>query len=590
MSTRDRVVKGAIRGLTRLRFGITSRYRAAVAEYTDDPERPWFEEYAVFGIPETLEPYPEIPLHQFLYDAAEEHPESGLIQRDVTVTYPELLADAERLATALADRGLDPGDRVATILPTSVQFAVVDSAISIAGGVHVPNDFLDATEDLEYRLQKADAELLVGHDAHEDLVFDLAETVDIDDVILTTLVDYSTDPPDHDDHPEADWLPEVIASVDRDPPTVDIDPASDVHTLLFTGGTTGKPKGVQLSHRNLVANVLQADALTNAISTGDSTSLMAQPMYHAYGYTSLHGQIQGGSSVALIDDARDVDLMSRLIEEHDIRLVSGVPTQFMELLEEHVDRNLIALSGSAPLADEVKKEFEEQHLGITQGYGLSEMSPTTHADIRGLIDSIAGTQTDDERFDHPCIGIPIPDTQIKLVDVDSGDEIAVSTAVAEERSGELLLNGPQRMLGYLDRADPFDDEGFIPTGDVVKIDPRGRFYVVDRVKNMVNVSGLKVYTNEVDEILYELDGVRRPATVGVPDPERPGSERVKIFIEPEPGADLSKAAVRDHLEGRVSKQAMPSDVEFVDEMPLTDVGKINKQVLKERADPDDVTE
>jgi long-chain acyl-CoA synthetase len=582
MPLADSVRTGFVRRFVRLHFGITRRYREWTSDLPADPERPWLREYVSLGIPETTRPIPEVPLHQFLYDAAETDPEEGMIQYGRTVTYPEILADAERLATAMAERGIGHGDRVATILPTSVQFAVVDAAISILGAVHVPNDFLDATEDLEYRLATAEADLLVGHDEHEELVFDLADRVGIDDLILTSVEDYSTDPPTHDDHPRADWLPDVIEGAERDPPDVDIDPESDVKVLLFTGGTTGQPKGVQLSHRNLVANVRQSDALTESFDVGEDTSLLAQPLYHAYGFTSMHGQIHGGSSVALIDDARDVERMARIIDDHDISVVSGVPTQFMELLKTEVDQRLVALSGSAPLAEEVREDFEKDNLGITQGYGLSEMSPTTHADLRGLIDSITGHQSDDERFDMPSIGIPVPDTECKLVDVDSGEEIPISEAVATEAEGELYLNGPQRMLGYLDRPDPFDEEGYIATGDVAKIDPRGRFYIVDRVKDMVNVSGLKVYTNEVDEVLYELEGVARPATVGIPDPDRPGSELVKIYLELQDGADLDEEAVRDHLDGRVPRQAMPEVIEFVDAIPLTDVGKIDKQTLRER--------
>jgi uncharacterized protein (DUF2249 family) len=193
MSLKERILVGLVRGMVRVRFAIGSRYRARFSDYPDDPEWPWLTEYAALGIPETVEPYPDVPLHRFLYDAAEESPENGLIQRGATVTYPEVLEHAERLATALAERGIGQGDRVATILPTSVQFAVVDSAISIAAGVHVPNDFLDATEDLEYRLEQSGADLLVGHDAHEELVFELAERVGIDDVILTTLQEVRLD-------------------------------------------------------------------------------------------------------------------------------------------------------------------------------------------------------------------------------------------------------------------------------------------------------------------------------------------------------------------------------------------------------------
>lgn len=133
------------------------------------------------------------------------------------------------------------------------------------------------------------------------------------------------------------------------------------------------------------------------------------------------------------------------------------------------------------------------------------------------------------------------------------------------------------------RKSPFDDEGFVGTGDVVKIDPSGRFYVVDRVKDMINVSGLKVYSEEVDEVLHDHSGVKRPATIGIPDPDRPGSERVKIYIESAPGyeGDLTADDIREHLDGNVPQQALPEEVEFVEEMPLTDIGKTDKKTLKE---------
>jgi len=170
---------------------------------------------------------------------------------------------------------------------------------------------------------------------------------------------------------------------------------------------------------------------------------------------------------------------------------------------------------------------------------------------------------------------------VKLLDIDSGEEIPIAEAVADEREAEMCLSGPQRMKGYLNAEDPFDDDGFVATGDVVKIDERGRFYVVDRVKNMINVSGLKVYAEEVDEVLFGMDGVRRPATIGVPDPERPGSERVKIFVERENGADIDAEDLRAYLDGRVPRQAMPKEVEFLDSVPLTDIGKTDREALKE---------
>ncbi|WP_435076087.1 AMP-binding protein [Halococcus sp. AFM35] len=554
---------------------------------------PWFDEYEQFGIPETLEPYPDEPAHSVLYESADAHPEQGLVQLGEKVTYPALATQVDRLASALTERGVGKGDRVATILPTSIQFVLADYAISRTGGVHIPNDFLDADDDLRYRLEQGAPEVLIGQDDHRDLLRSLRDDLDIEHLILTDIEDYSEDPPsEHDDVADAEWLPDVLERADDDPPDIDFDPAEDVHTLLFTGGTTGQPKGCLLTHRNVTANALQGTANMSRMAQlmrGGETALMALPLYHAYGYSVMHSLIELGLDVLTVPDARDTGMMRDLITEYDPVIMMGVPTQFMEIVDEELGQDIIGISGSAPLASETKDAFEEKSTGVSQGYGLSEMSPITHFNTRGLLDMMTGGSTDDGGFDQPTIGVPVPDTEVKLVDVDSGEPIPLDEAIEEEREGEMYLNGPQRMQGYLDAdKQPFDDKGFVSTGDIAKIDESGRFYVVDRVKNMINVSGLKVYSEEVDEELFGHPGIKRPATVGVPDPERPGSERVKVYVEPDPDYDgeLTEEEVVEYLDGRVAKHAVPSEVEVVESIPLTDIGKTDKKTLRERDEPE----
>jgi long-chain acyl-CoA synthetase len=544
----------------------------------------WAAAYDRFGIPETLEPYPDQPVHRFLEDAAREYPEQGLVQFGERYRYPEVLADVERLATALRERGVEKGSRVATIVPTSVQFVIASNAVSQAGGVHVPNDFLNAEAALVDRLERGDPEVLIGHDEHRDLVRSLAADLGIGDVILTSLADYSADPPaEHEAVDGAEWLPTIIREADRAPPAVEFDVENDVHTLLFTGGTTGRPKGCLLTHRNLVANALQGVAVQSQLSEilrGSEAAVMALPMYHAYGYSITNSLLELGLDVLLVPDARNTARMSELVETHDPLVAFGVPTQFMELVDEDLSADVFGIAGSAPLASETKSAFEAAAGGLSQGYGLSEMSPLTHFDVHGVYDLLTGS-SDGTGLDHPSVGIPVPDTDSKLRDVDSGEEIPLERAADAELEGELLVNGPQRMAGYLDAgSEPFDDEGYVATGDVAKVDSAGRFYIVDRVKDMITVSGLKVYSERVDEILYGLEGVRRPATIGVPDPERPGSERVHVVIEPEPGADLTAADVIDHLEGAVPAHAMPAEVTFLESIPVTDMAKTDKEALR----------
>lgn len=556
---------------------------------TDALEHPWYAEYEEFGIPRSLEPYPDEPVHDLLYTAAEEYPEQGLVQFSEKYPYPDVLDHVERLATALNERGIGKGDRVASVLPTSVQFVVTTYAISRAGGVHIPNDFLDAEDDLVYRLEQGQPSVLIGQDKHRDLILRLRDELDIEHVILTSIEDYSSDPPTDHDIEEIDgveWFRDVIETTEPEPPDLDFDVTEDVHTLLFTGGTTGLPKGCRLTHRNIYANALQGVASQSQMAQlmrGQEAAIMALPMYHSYGYSVMSTLIELGLDVLLVPDGRNTDMMVEMINEFGALIMLGVPTQFMELVDEELEQDIIGISGSAPLANKTQEDFKEKSKGISQGYGLSEMSPITHFNARGLLDMMTGESSADDAFDHPTIGVPVPDTEVKLVDVDTGEVIPIEEAIEAEREGEMYLNGPQRMLGYLDDSNAVDDEGFIGTGDVVKIDPSGRFYVVDRVKNMINVSGLKVYTEEVDDVLYDHPDIKRPATVGIPDPDRPGSERVKIYIEPTPDADqLTPENIRDHLDGNVPRQALPEEVEFVEEMPLTDIGKTDKKALREQ--------
>jgi long-chain acyl-CoA synthetase len=243
-------------------------------------------------VPTTLEPYPDEPVHQLLYDAAEANPEQGIVQFNREYTYPELTDQVDRLATALRERGVEKGSRVATVLPTSIQFVVAENAISRAGGVHIPNDFLDVGEDLIYRLERGQPEVLTGQDKHRDLITSLEEELDLDDVVLTHVEDYGSNPPEsHEEIEGVEWLTNVIAETDPDPPDVSFAVTEDVHTLLFTGGTTGLPKGCRLTHRNLVANALQGVAVQSRMADmmcGSEAAVMTLPMYHAYGYSVLH--------------------------------------------------------------------------------------------------------------------------------------------------------------------------------------------------------------------------------------------------------------------------------------------------------------
>lgn len=602
-------------------------------------EAPWVQEYRAVGIPESLEPYPEEPTHHFLDRAAERYPGMGCVQLGLELSYAEIKEKAERLAGALWEMGVGKGDRVATMLPTSVQFVIADTAISKAGAVHMPCSFLEARDTLLHKFREGTPKVLICLDEHmETAEFLRTNFKALYEVIVTNVADFSELPPEQTKSGRFLRLIEVLENTEARPPEVDINPAEDLETLLFTGGTTGVPKGCMLTHRNIVANALQSTSVYGKITKvleGNIAVLMGLPFFHSYGHCMMHTMIQMGATMLLVIDPRDTRSMLQMIKEYHPIMQIGVPTQFMKMLQEDLKHTrIIGISGSAALPPTVQEEFERASGSlISEGYGLSEMSPVTHFNIssnirlfggkaaiklnnallfnplgialnRSLIKLIGYKRFGEfftslvsllTRFSgkspklksmekRGSIGIPVPDTLVKVVDPDTGKELSWEELARDGMTGEMLLSGPQRMLGYWPQpGSGMDGEGYIHTGDIVRMDERGYFSIVDRTKDMVNVSGYKVYTREIDDILYEHEATALAATIGVPDPDRPGSEVVKVFIQlkPEYVGKVNENHYFEYLSQRVAKYARPKSIVIVEEMPLTEVYKVNKKLLRE---------
>jgi long-chain acyl-CoA synthetase len=600
---------------------------------------PWFKEYKTVGIPETLEPYPNEPTHYFLDQAAEKKPKLGCVQLGLEMTYPELVDHANRLASALAAMGVEKGDRVATLLPTSIQFIIADAGISKAGAVHVPCSFLEPLDTLSHKFKECSPKGLICLEENLPLAESLGEFMEVPNIIITRVDDYSDRPSSHEELPDAVWLTEAIAAASPQPPRVSIDPTRDLETLLFTGGTTGLPKGCMLTHRNVVANALQNPAVFGPITKilkGNTSALIGLPFFHSYGHCIMHTMIGGMyCNLLIVTDPRDTKGMLRMIDEYSPVLQFGVPTQFMKLLEEDIKATrVIGISGSAALPPNVQEKFEQESKSfVSEGYGLSELSPVTHFNVSANIRAMGGRKMVpimNKLLFNPVstafmnlqakllgpkiygkiflgimgfvsdmnhrkaslksvekratIGIPVPDTVVKVVEVDTGAAIPFQEMIDDGRMGEMLLSGPQRMLGYWpEPGRGLDNEGFVHTGDVVKMDENGYFSIVDRTKDMAIVSGYKVYTREVDDILYDHPATEVAATIGVPDPEREGSERIKVFVQVRDDYKdkVSEEDYIDYLREKVAKYAVPRSVTFLDEMPLTEVFKVNKKLLRE---------
>jgi long-chain acyl-CoA synthetase len=607
---------------------------------------PWLEEYSVFGIPETFKPYPDQPVYDTLYRAAEKYKKQGLIQMNYMMTYPEVKDHVDRLATALCKMGLKKGDRVATLLPTSIQFIIADYAISRAGLVHIPSSSLEPADHLQHKFKEGSPDALICLDEYLDVVRDILKKIQIKNIIVTKLADYSLDKPKSYEPLKinnAHWMAELIAKTSPNPPDVKFDVEKDLELILFTGGTTGLPKGCMLTHRNIYANTIQnsnAMGRSQKLLDGVLTVLMGVPFFHSYGHCAMHSMIYTGCNQILIPDARDTAVMVEMIKKYRPLLQLGVPTQFLKLTQGELKGiTILGISGSAPLPKTVQEEFEKKGGGggIMEGYGLSEMSPVTHLNTSfmlrifggrfivkmnskflgipgvvpgtnlflrivgskivgfflskgiGLLSKVTAftskkSKTKVEK--RGTIGIPMPDTEIKIVDVDTGRNITWDEMIGG-KTGEMCLRGPQRMLGYWPTAGSgLDEEGYVRTGDVVKVEENGYFYIVDRTKDMIIVSGFKVYSREIDDILHNCPGVSRAATVGIPDPERQGSERVCVFVEPQSGCekDVTEEKVINYLKTAVAKYAVPKHVCIVDAIPLTEVQKVDKKRLRQMAE------
>ena len=369
--------------------------------------------------------------------------------------------------------------------------------------------------------------------------------------------------------------------------------------------------------------------------------IMPSPLFHIYGHGITPAFLAFGSAVLLQKDPRDIKEIIRLAKRYHPLLCAGTPTYYMKLLKEKKANNLgmILASASMAIAPEVQKGVEKKTGSIVgEAYGLSEI-PITHflsmasvllpvlgsmdtvKKVFGLLDRMASlpglapligmairmvgpdrlgsffntliafisknmitTPSGRKKELTGSAGMPMPDVKVKIVDEDTGETIPMEKVIKEGKRGEMCLDAPWKMLGYWpDVGSGLDEEGFVHTGDVVRLDEWGRTYIVDRTKDMVNVSGYKVYTREIDDLLYGLEGIDEVATVGIPDPERPKSERVKVFVVPLPAykGKINEEDIINYLKGKVAPYAVPKSVEIREDIPKTVAEKIFKQRLRD---------
>jgi long-chain acyl-CoA synthetase len=545
-------------------------------------DRPWLKSYQLgpYRLEKTLAPFPEVPVFSGLDEAAKNYPgQTAVLFLDRAFRYQQLKELVDRLACALAALGVEKGDRVCVLLPNCVEFILSDWAIMKAGAAVVPTSVLRSQDGLRHEIGSSGARLVICRAEDLERVLALKETCQIEHIIVTSTAGFDLEEAPGPLPARVHDFRKLLHNYDPTPPEVHIDAREDLCELSFTGGATGTPKGVMITHYNRYSCILQGFSwLFKPILrgfAGKASVIMPVPIFHTYGHFILQMTACLGLRIILLPDPRDTDMLVDQLRKHRPFLIPTVPTQLMRIAESDLGRMTgLPMSGSAPLPQEVAADIKKKiGMPVSEGYGLTETSPTTHYNLSAF-SKITGFIAK-EKFG---IGVPSPDTECKLVDSDTGQEAPLGEA------GEIVVRGPQVMKGYWpDTGSGLTSDGWFHTGDIGVMDEDGYFQVVDRIKDMVNVSGLKVYTTVVDEVLFKHPDVLMAAAFGIPDPERPGSERVAAVIRLKDGCQdgLSVEQIRDFCREHLPAYAVPKYIEFRPELPLTVSEKVFKKTLRD---------
>lgn len=552
--------------------------------------RPWHTRYPQ-EVPPTLE-YPSVPLTSLLSEAAEKYPDRTAITFfDKKTTYKALLAQSYRFADALKRLGLRKRDRVALLLPNMPQYIVGYYGILFAGGIVVQLNPLHVERELLRHLSDSGAETIVCLDLLLPRVRGIREKAGLKRIIVASVRDAlpvvkkalypiaqkrkGQPLPKYDAKAEQLFeFPRLLRGASPTPFTPSVDPREDVAVLQYTGGTTGAPKGVMLTHANLTANVRQCDSWLYKAEQGQETVLAAVPLFHVYGMTvCMNFGLSIGANIVLVPKF-DIELLLKTIHRCKPTIFPGAPTMYIAInhhplsaIKYDVSSIRCCISGSAPLPLEVQQQFERLTGGrLVEGYGLSECSPVTHAN------PIWGERK------TGSIGLPWPDTDCRVVDPNNGEEVVCGTI------GELLVRGPQVMKGYWNKPEETAAamaDGWLHTGDMAYTDEEGYFYIVDRKKDMIIAGGYNIFPREVEEVLFEHPDVQEAAVIGVPDEYR--GETVKAFIVRKAGSIATESELDAHCRSRLAPYKVPRIYEFREELPKTMVGKVLRRELREES-------
>ncbi len=545
----------------------------------------WLNSYPK-EVPHSID-YPDISLSQLLVNSAKEFPEHVAIHfLGKKIKYKELLSQSIKFANALKSLGVQKGDRVALMLPNSPQAVIGYYGALMAGAIVVQNNPLYTERELEHQLTDSGAETIIALDLLYPKVEKVKKHTSLRNIIITGIKDYLPFPKNllypivqkkngqHVKIPIDQGIHQfksMIHAQSDNLTEVAINPTEDIALLQYTGGTTGRAKGVMLTHSNLVTNVVQESYWLYKGRKGKERFLGALPFFHVFGMTAvMNFSIYLAGTMILIPRFK-VEEILEVIQKEKPTYFPGAPTMYIALLNhpkiKEYDLSSIqaCISGSAPLPLEVQEKFEAMTgARLVEGYGLTETSPITHANPIW------------EKRKIGSIGVPWPNIEAKAVDPNTGENIGLGEV------GELAIKGPVVMKGYWNKPEETNkvlQNGWLLTGDMATIDDEGYFYIVDRKKDMIIAGGYNIYPREIEEVLYEHPAIQEAVVVGIPDPYR--GETVKAFIVKKDGAKITEEELNQYCRENLAAYKVPRFYEFRSELPKTMVGKVLRRLLVE---------
>jgi long-chain acyl-CoA synthetase len=552
--------------------------------------RPWVQWYAP-GVAEHLD-IPNVPLTELLYKAAEDFPRRKAIAfLGRTMTYRALVQAVERFAGALEELGVRKGDRVALILPNCPQTVISFFAVLRLGAVVVQHNPLYTPPELHHQLSDSGATVAIVYDGAYGRLAEARPATKVKHVIVTSLADYLpsgkrlalhlpfgsvrekrnqlvTDLP-----PGADVLKfdDLLANADRSVLQIPITPDRDLALLQYTGGTTGRPKGAMLTHRNLVANTYQATAWDPEMERGYETVLGVLPIFHVYGLTMclLMNMLAAGTLVLL--PTFELGLLFKAIDKWKPTVFPGVPPMYDQIVRSRrtakhdLSSIRTCVSGAMRLPPETVGKFEQATGGrLVEGYGLTESSPV----------ALANPLNENAR--PGTIGVALPGTDARIADLSDASRDAPFGV-----AGELCVRGPQVFDGYWQQPEETASmlrDGWLQTGDIAVMDEQGFVTIVDRKRDVINASGFSIFPSEIEDVLSEHPAIEACAVAGVPHFYR--GETVKAFVIIREDERVTETELHDYCAARLVAYKVPAQFEFRKELPRNILGKILRRVLR----------